>query len=109
MKTELAKIENFTAIEDIKEKLRSNMDEIRTEVRKCSDDLSQERERIDEEKMTRLEIEGELRAGSNSNFALNSVLHLRRMLRHNTHYFQTRITHYYSSLNISFSFEFDLY
>jgi len=63
MKTETAKIENFTAIEDIKDKLKKGMDEVRANIRKCTDDLAQERERIDEEKMTRLEIEGEIRNG----------------------------------------------
>ena len=63
LKTETAKIENFTAIEEIKEKLRQVMDEVREEVGKCTRDIAQERERIDEEKMTRLELEGEIRHG----------------------------------------------
>ena len=63
MKTETSKIENFNAIEEIKEKLRRDMEEIRIDVRKCASQLEDERERIDEEKMSRLEIEGELRNG----------------------------------------------
>ena len=39
------------------------MDEVREEVGKCTRDIAQERERIDEEKMTRLELEGEIRHG----------------------------------------------
>lgn len=36
------------------------MDDIRGEVERCASEISAERERIDEEKMTRLELEGEI-------------------------------------------------
>jgi len=61
LKTETAKIDNFNAIEEIKEKLISEVRTLREDLFSCQRGLEEERERLDEEKMSRLELEGEIR------------------------------------------------
>ena len=60
MKTETAKIENFTNIEAIKDKLKKEVTSLRDELKEYKRNLLEEQERIDEEKMSRLELEEQL-------------------------------------------------
>ena len=53
MKTETAKIENFTNIEAIKDKLKREVTSLRDELKEYKKNLLEEQERIDEEKMSR--------------------------------------------------------
>ena len=60
MKTETAKIENFTNIEAIKDKLKKEVTSLRDELKNYKANLLEEQERIDEEKMQRLELEEQI-------------------------------------------------
>ena len=60
MKTETAKIENFTNIEAIKDKLKKEVTSLRDELKNYKKNLLEEQERIDEEKMQRLELEEQI-------------------------------------------------
>ena len=60
MKTETAKIENFTNIEAIKDKLKKEVTGLKDELKEYKRNLLEEQERIDEEKMMRLELEEQI-------------------------------------------------
>ena len=60
MKTETAKIENFTNIEAIKDKLKKEVTSLRDELKNCGANLLEEQERIDEEENEPLELEEQI-------------------------------------------------